>query len=273
MEAPRSFGEIAREVVAAPGGGSLQWEGLMLASLFQPVHCVERGAAIGDEALLRATGTDGEAVRARGLFASLDAERRVRLDWICRALHLRSYAVVAPGDRQLFLNVHPLAVVEDADGGRALAELVRFYGLSPDRVHLEVVESECGDESALAEAAAAYRDRGFTITMDHFGRGRSNFDRIAALRPKVVKMDGAVLRSALGNRQARRVLPSLVAMLKDTGAKVAVKDIVNAHHALAAIEAGADYLQGVHLGAPTRVPRDEPVTRGLIHSARRIAFA
>ena len=268
-----SFGDVAREVVRAEGGGRLAWEGMTLATLFQPLHCVRRGIPVGDEALLRALGRNAQPVPARELFDSLDRAARVRLDWTCRALHLRNYAVVDPGDRNLFLNVHPEALVDDPDGGRDFAELVRFYGLAPERVFLEVLETDGGGEIPLAAAVAAHREHGFAIAMDHFGQGRSNFDRIVQLRPKLVKIDRSLLREALGETQARRMLPSLIDMLKDTGAEVAVKGVENARDAIAAIEAGAGYLQGLHLGAPTRSPRDGALTGELIRSARGLAAA
>jgi EAL domain-containing protein (putative c-di-GMP-specific phosphodiesterase class I) len=273
VEARQSFGDVAREMVRGASGGHFRFEGLKLTTHFQPIYCVRRAASHGYEALLRAESDDGQGLRARALFQSLDPAARTRFDWLCRALHLRNFAVVDPGDRRLFLNVLPAAMTDDADDGRAFAELVRFYGLAPDRVVLEIVEADSGDETRLGESAEAHRALGFTIAMDHFGQGHSNFDRIAALRPKLVKLDRTTLRHALGDTQARRMLPSLVDMLGDTGARVGIKGIDSANDALAAIEAGADYLQGFHLGAPSRTPRDETLATGLIESARHLAAA
>lgn len=270
---PSTFGEVAREVVRAEGGGRFAWEGFTLATLFQPIYNVQRGVAIGDEALLRVAARNGQPLRARELFDSLGRDERVRLDWTCRALHLRNYAVVDGGDRRLFLNVHPAALVEDSDGGRDFAELVRFYGLTPERIVLELLDTESGADDQLAAAVGSHRRYGFTIAMDHFGQGRSNFDRLTALRPRLVKVDRALLRQALGELQSRRMLPLLLAMLKGAGAETVVKGVDNARDALAAIEAGADSLQGFHLGRPSRSPGDEALTRDLIHSARRLAAA
>jgi EAL domain-containing protein (putative c-di-GMP-specific phosphodiesterase class I) len=268
-----SFGEIAREVVRAEGGGRYVFGGLSLASHFQPVFSVRTGSAQGFEALLRAESAERRPLRARALFQSLDRTARTRLDWVCRALHLRNFAVVDPGDRQLSLNVHPLALVDDVDDGRGFVELVRFYGLTPERVVLEVLETDSGNEPRLGESVAAHRALGFTVAMDHFGQGQSNFDRIAMLRPKIVKADRATLRGALGETQGRRMLPSLVDMLKDTGAEVAIKGIDSPADAIVAIESGAAYLQGFHLGPPSRQPREETLSRELIESARHLIAA
>jgi EAL domain-containing protein (putative c-di-GMP-specific phosphodiesterase class I) len=267
------FGEVAREVVRAEGGGRYPYGGMTLSTHFQPIFSARRGVPFGHEALLRAESKDGEPLRARSLFSSLDRAGRTRLDWICRALHLRNFAVVDPGNRKLFLNVHPVALVDDTDDGRGFVELVRFYGLSPDRVVLEVLETDSGNEPRLGEVAAAHRALGFTIAMDHFGQGHSNFDRIAMLRPKIVKADRATLRHALGETQALRMMPSFVDLLRDTGADVAVKGLDTPADAICAIEAGAVYLQGFHLAAPGRILREEELARGLIESARQLVAA
>jgi EAL domain-containing protein (putative c-di-GMP-specific phosphodiesterase class I) len=267
---PASFGDVAREVVRAEGGGRFAWHGFSLSSAFQPLFSVEREMAIGDEALVRIEASNGSPAPVRDVFSSLGREDGVHLDWACRALHLRNYAVFDSGDRRLFLNVHPAALAADPDGGRDFAELVRFYGLSPERIVLELLETESPADDQLLAAVATHRRYGFGIALDHFGQGRSNFDRMAALRPKLVKLDRAPLRHALGETAAQRMFPALVEMLKDAGAEVAVKDVHNARDALASIEAGASYLQGFHLGAPTRRPADEALTRDLLHSARRL---
>ena len=264
---PASFGDVAREVVRAEGGGRFAWHGFSLSSAFQPLFSVEREIAIGDEALVRVEASNGSPAPVREVFSSLDREDLVYLDWCCRALHLRNYAVFDSGERRLFLNVHPATLAADPDGGRDFAELVRFYGLAPERIVLELLETE-GPADQLLAAVATHRRYGFGIAMDHFGQGRSNFDRMAVLRPKLVKLDRALLRQAMGETAAQRMFPALVEMIKEAGAEVAVKGVQNARDALASIEAGASYLQGFHLGAPTRRTGDETLTRDLLHSAR-----
>ena len=265
--------EAALEVVRAERGGRFHWKGIALSSRFQSIHSVESGVAVGDEALLRAVDPAGAPLRPRALFEGLEAAERVSLDWICRTVHLRSHAVRDAGDRRLFLNIDPGALASDPDHGKALATLTRFYGIAPERIVLEVLDSDAGDEGALAASVDAHRDLGFHIAIDAFGEGRSNFDRVSALRPRIVKIDRAALARTLGERQAGRRLASLIAMLRDSGAEVVVQGVEDARHALAAIESGAAYVQGMHLGAPTHSERDEALTRSLILSARRLVAA
>jgi EAL domain-containing protein (putative c-di-GMP-specific phosphodiesterase class I) len=234
---------------------------------------VRKAGCIGFEALLRAANDDGP-VDAERLFERAQADGDVvLLDWICRALHLRKFATVDTGERKLFLNAHPEAALRDARSARELADLVRYYGLTPSRLTIEILEAPCADEPRLREAVAAYRALGASIAMDDFGLGRSNFDRIVALRPDLVKIDRSILIRTVGESKSRRMLPAIVELLHEAGAQVAIEGIESAPEALVAIEAGADHLQGFHFAAPSARLPDEALTDGILAELLRMRIA
>jgi EAL domain-containing protein (putative c-di-GMP-specific phosphodiesterase class I) len=261
----RLVAHLAEELVRAGSRGALDWEGAKLATHFQPIYCVRRAKCLGYEALMRVTDAGGNSIRPDDFLAAAEPDNRVLLDWACRALHLRNYAIVDPGDRTLFLNVHPEAAVKDAKSGRQFADLIRYYGLVPKRVCVEVLEADCADEGLLREAVAVYRSLGLSIAMDDFGIARSNFDRIVRLRPDVVKIDRSLLADAvLGEARARRMLSGIIELLHEANAKVAIEGIETAAEARVAIDAKADYLQGFHFCRPEAgLPDEEPGTRRL----------
>jgi EAL domain-containing protein (putative c-di-GMP-specific phosphodiesterase class I) len=248
--AGRSLAHAAEELVRAGGGSSLEWDGATLTTHFQPIYCIRRESCLGFEALVRAVDASGAAIRSEDFFARTAESARSMLDWACRALHLRSYASVDPGDRTLFINIHPEAALRDARRGREFAELIRYYGLAPRRVCVEILEAPCSDEGLLREAVDNYRDLGASIAMDDFGVGCSNFDRMVRLRPDVVKIDKSILAGSIGNDKARRLLPALIELLHEFNVRVAVEGIESQAAAIAAIEARADYLQGYYFASP-----------------------
>jgi EAL domain-containing protein (putative c-di-GMP-specific phosphodiesterase class I) len=245
-----SLAHAAEELVRAGGGSSIQWEGATLTTHFQPIYCVRRESCLGFEALVRARDASGAAIRSEEFFARTPESARALLDWACRALHLRNYATVDPGDRTLFINIHPEAAVRDARRSRDFAALIRYYGLAPRRVCVEILEAPCSDENLLREAVDNYRDLGASIAMDDFGVGSSNFDRVVRLRPDVVKIDKSILAGAVGNDKARRLLPAMIELLHEFHVRVAVEGIESQAAAIAAIEARADYLQGFYFASP-----------------------
>lgn len=253
-----SRAHAAERLVRTGSGGALDWQGVGLASHFQPIFAVREPACHGYEALLSAIDADGLAVDSTDLFSRCVTSERSTLDWACRALHLRNYAKFDPEERVLFLNVHPQDAVHDAGWARELGDLVRYYGLLPKRVCVEILAGECGDESLLRDAVAVYRGLGLAIAIDDFGRGRSNFDRVLDLGPDVVKVDRALCADGLlGWGRARRMLAGMIELLHDARARVVVGGIQGATEARVAVDAGADFLQGFHLCAPDPNVADE----------------
>jgi EAL domain-containing protein (putative c-di-GMP-specific phosphodiesterase class I) len=270
----QSLSRAAEEIVRAGRGDPLQWQGVTLWTHFQPIYSVRQAGCIGYEALARAADMDGAPIRPDVLFASrLSGAEGPLLDWICRAMHLRNFAMLDPGDRTLFVNVHPAAAVDESSDARDFASLVRYYGLATKRVCVEVLESGCSDEGLLREAVAAFRAMGATIAMDDFGVGRSNFDRIVSLRPDMVKIDRSVLNDAVGDEKARRMLPAVIELLHQAGAQVAIEGIETASEALIAMDAGADHLQGYYFAKPAAALPEEGLTKRILAELLRMRVA
>jgi len=278
-DASLPIARAAEDLVRASGGPSLLWEGHTVGSHFQPIYCVRRQSCFGFEALARAVDRSGNAVACHDFFGRHSGERRALLDWACRVMHLRNYATVDPGDRTLFLNIHPEAAIRDVRRGREFAELIRYYGLVPKRVCVEILEAPCSDEDLLRAAVASYRDLGVSIAMDDFGVGASNLDRLRGLRPDVVKIDRSILAAAIGDEAAGKMLPGMVALVHQSYARVAIEGIESRSEALVAIDAKADYLQGFFLAAPRAQLADEidgaAIIDRLLHPSAgpRLAFA
>jgi EAL domain-containing protein (putative c-di-GMP-specific phosphodiesterase class I) len=272
-----SMAHAAERLVRAANGSDLAWDGARLASRFQPILAVREPGCRGYEALLRVADEAGGRLSAAQVFSRTPESARAVLDWTCRALHLRNYARIDPDDRTLFLNVHPQAAAHDAKCARELAGLVRYYGLTPKRICVEIIAEDC-DESDLADAVSIYRALGITVAIDDFGKARSNFDRVLALRPDLVKLDRALVADALlGWGRARRMLAGMVELLHELRSRVIIAGIESAAEARVAIEAGADLVQGSYFSAPSSALADEPTAlarlRAVLRSGGRRDFA
>ena len=260
-----TWSRLAEDLVRAGPGEALEWEGVTLRSRFQPIYSVRRASCVGHEALARAADPIGRYLPTESVFGVVAGARRVFLDRICRALHLRNFATIDPGQGTLFVNVRPEAAVSDSRCPREYEGLIRYYGLVPKRVCMEIVESHCEDEGLLREAVAAYRALGTSIAIDDFGTGRSNFDRIVALRPDVVKLDRSMLVEAMNRSRAAGALSPMIRLLHEAGAQVAIEGIESPEEALVAIDAGADMLQGNYFAAPAATLGDDRYSTGVLH--------
>lgn len=266
-----NWSRVAEDLLRAGSATSLQWDGLTITTHFQPILRIRPVECAGYEALLRAVDAEGEPADPQEIFRqALAAGRLIELDRTCRALHLRNFATVDPGEGKLFLNVHPDAAVEDLANTREFGALIRYYGLNAKRMCVEILPNACLREERLADAAAAYRELGVTVAVDHFASGSSNFDRVAAIRPPLVKLRRSVIAETVGRAKAGRRVDAVIELLREAGAQVALEDVETAQDAMLAIASGAAYAQGNYLASPSPRIGGEALGAGLLRELVRL---
>jgi EAL domain-containing protein (putative c-di-GMP-specific phosphodiesterase class I) len=267
----QNWSRVAEDLLRAGAATSLQWDGLTLTTHFQPVFRIRPVECAGYEALLRAVDANGEPADPQAIFRRATAAGRViELDRTCRALHLRTFATVDPGGSKLFLNIHPDPAVEDLADPREFGALIRYYGLIPRRVCVEIQPHACLREERLADAARAYRELGVSVCVDHFASGSSNFDRVAAIRPSLVKLRRSVIADTVGRAKAGRRVDAVIELLREAGAQVVLEDVETAPDALLAIASGAAYAQGNYLASPSPRLGGEALGASMLQGLARI---
>ncbi len=245
---------------------------MRLASAFQPIYRLN-GVVHGREALLRAAIFEhGELTPHAAFDQASDANKLVLFDRLVRTLHLLNYAAAFDEQELIFLNVHPRLLTSVKDHGRVFEQILHYYSVPTSRVVIEIKESAVEDEARLAEAVKNYRSLGYRIAVDDFGatqssierilnpqrryeslvsnNGYAELDRVLALRPDIVKLDGAVIHAAEHTPGASTVIYGLVNVFHSIGAQVVIEGIETAKQLEIARNTGADFLQGYQLDRP-----------------------
>lgn len=225
-----------------------RFRGLRLNSCFQLLYRVDDGALapFAVEALVVAF-RDGRMINARALFDTASAREQTALKRLCRVLHMRNFENVGIEGLQLFFNADPGIAPSDVEH---LAWLFEENAIESGNVVCEITEAVGDDEKALLALVAGVRRTGARIAVDDFGAGHSNPARVTLLRPDIVKIDGAWFQAVAAHPEALALLPDLFARLRRQGAEVVVEGIETPHHLRAALDAGADHLQGFLLARP-----------------------
>src|SRR5690606_35905206 len=117
----------------------------------------------------------------------------------------------------------------------------------------EVTESPALDRATFVRLAAEMRRLGMRLAIDDFGSGDSTLERVELLEPDFVKIDGAWFRRLVQTPGAARLLANLVDGFHRGGASVLVEGIETSAQLRAALDAGADCVQGYLLGRPALV--------------------
>jgi EAL domain-containing protein (putative c-di-GMP-specific phosphodiesterase class I) len=86
--------------------------------------------------------------------------------------------------------------------------------LPPQRIILKILETQFDDRDKLHQIVQTFKERGYRVAMDDFGARHSNFDRLWALTPDIVKIDRELLLQADANPRVRKILPKVVDLCK-----------------------------------------------------------
>ena len=248
-EATRSHPQFSRN---DDGSYAAAYRNLRLKSAFQPIFRFAHPQPVGYESLLRAMDSNNAPISPVQLFytdaaSGTDTQQLERLS---QALHLRNFSAQAPDDCWMFLNISPNEVVRHVQRGGDLGRIVRRYGVPPHRIVVEVVESGIGDEMLLQDVIQSLRSFGCLIAIDDFGAGHSNFNRIWALKPDIVKLDRSITAAAARDGLMRRSLPNLSSLIHEAGAMVLLEGVETEDEAIVGMEADVDLYQGYLFGRP-----------------------
>lgn len=229
------------------------FEGLELHSHYQPVFDARTHGTFAHEALLRPRWPGDAIFQAPNMAfdKAQTAQAAIYLDRLCRVVHTMNFVHQAPDSQHLFLNVSAQHLQSVAHShGQTFESLLALCGLQPQHVVLEILESGVEDLVLLQTAVQGWLQRGFQIAIDDFGCQHSNFDRLWQLTPDIVKLDRQLVHQAEHNRRAAIILPKLIDMIHDLGARVVCEGIETATQHHRCTDAGSDLLQGYFYARP-----------------------
>ena len=226
---------------------------LRLEAYLQPILSIRGKSAIGYEALCRGVTEDGSLIAPARLFARANRQgTTIAFDRQCRMAGLTAFQAVRAQNPAalLFLNFDTSIIDEGVVGSDYLLQQVRTAGIPPDAVVIEIIESRVRDVAALHRFVSNYREYGFLLALDDVGAGNANLDRIALIKPDLLKIDRSLLSNLVAEPYLQVVVKSLAGLAKNLGALAVAEGIEDARTAVCALELGANLLQGYYFARP-----------------------
>lgn len=221
---------------------------------FQPIVDFAKKTVHGYEALVR--GTRGED--AGTILSQVNASNRYRFDQACRvrAIELASRLGL---ESALHINFLPNAVYRPESCIRTTMEAARVFGFPPERICLEVVESEqVEDHGHMRRIIEEYRRCGLMTAIDDFGAGYAGLNMLAEFQPDILKMDMALTRAIDSDRTRQIIVRAILSAAQDLGIAVIAEGIETEAELDTLREAGITLFQGYLLARPA-YERLEPV--------------
>lgn len=144
--------------------------------------------------------------------------------------------------------------IYNADLADVLTGLVRRYGLSPSRLHLEITESAYTDTSRqLIETLGALRRLGFVIEMDDFGSGYSSLNMLTEMPVDVLKLDMKFIQTEITRPTGQGILRFIVDLARWMKLSVVAEGVETQEQLERLQNGGCDYAQGYYFARPMPV--------------------
>ncbi len=248
-------------------------QGAIIDTVYQPIVSLAEDRVLGVEALSRPRHPlTGAVLSPERLFdVAAQTGQSLDLDRLCRGLALDRFRASPfyDSDLLLFLNLDTSILTSSTVGSGKFWDSVAAVGLPPDRVVIEILESNVEDGELLRRFASTYRERGFLIALDDVGMGHSNVDRIHDLKPDLIKLDRTLIAGIDVDYRKQELFDAMVKLAGKLGIVVIAEGIETEPEAMACMERGADLVQGFLFGRPSAL--DEAAFSAYADQARHVS--
>ena len=236
-------------------------EGLVLH--YQPLVRLDTGSIVGAEALIR--WQDGERLVPPGDFLPL-AERTGLMgplsDWVigeaCAQAKLWRDRKV---DLYVSINLPPSFWQPTAM--RHVLSTIESFGLSPDRLMIEITESAMMVESRanMESVIDELHQRGLRLAIDDFGSGHSSLSRLNQMRVSTLKIDRSFVQDLPHDPNSAMLVSSIIQLAKNLGLDPLAEGIETEEQRAFFLEHGCDLGQGFHFSRPVAAKELETLYR------------
>jgi diguanylate cyclase (GGDEF)-like protein len=186
---------------------------------YQPLVALDTGVVVGAEALLRWHDDTGGLVMP-GEFIPL-AERTGLIgpisEWVIEEA-CRQSAEWRAGGLDLYVSVNLPAVFWQPTAMRQVLATIERFGLSADRMMVEITESTVmADANRSEPIIAELHERGLRLAIDDFGTGHSSLSRLNQMLVTTLKIDRSFVADLPENRSSAVLVATIIQLARNLG--------------------------------------------------------
>jgi len=214
-----------------------------LQCVFQPIIDLKRQRTCAFEGLVRGP-FDSSLYHPLHLFkVAEELDVLYEMDTFARIATIQSFAEQAALDEHLhlFLNISINAVMNPAHQKGLTLEALEQFGISPERVVIEITELQPIDNfDAFTSAINYYRSIGFKVAIDDLGSGYNGLRIWSEVRPDFVKIDRHFVSDIHLHHDKRSFMETLIALAKNTDTRIVAEGVETEDELEVLIDLGVD---------------------------------
>ncbi|WP_338781411.1 EAL domain-containing protein [Metabacillus sp. FJAT-52054] len=222
-------------------------------SFFQPIVNLESGQIFGYESLLRSFNPPVSPFK---LFdTAIKTGMQSILDRRARELAIIARSNQVKHGIKSFINFIPSSIYNPEHCLQHTFKMVKQYGVSPDDLIFEVVETEkINDMEHLKSILDTYRANGMKVALDDMGSGYSTYEVLENLKPDFVKIDRHYITDCHQDSEKQTFLKNVQALADDLSITVLAEGIETEDEYTFLQSIGITLGQGYLIGKPEASP-------------------
>ncbi|GAB4317775.1 EAL domain-containing protein [Pseudothermotoga elfii] len=228
-----------------------------LTTFFQPVVNYKTGKVVCYECLSRGIDQNGELIAPALLFdlaKRLDVLLELSKLAIVKALKVSKQKNIT---QPVSINFPPSILLDPDFVYKTISDELEKLKMRPEQVILELTESEKEIKEFEKFVLESLKKRGIKIAIDDFGNGFSSLERLANLKPDIIKIDMGLVRDIQKDRLKRYMVEALVSMAKKSDIQVIAEGVETKEECKTLFALGVDLMQGYLFAKPGPEPLRE----------------
>jgi len=195
---------------------------------FQPILSADSKTVYSYEILGRYIDEDGAAHSLGPFFNDLNTtnEEALEVDRLVRRYALKKYAEENRSE-YLFVNIRLAWLTQYTDRPDLMLTLkwAEEFGIALEKLVIEITEEEFNASDAYIRAVLHYKGVGCRIALDDYGKSASDIERLAEIKPDIIKINMEYIHSSEESYHYREYLRSIADFAESVGIEVLYEGI------------------------------------------------
>jgi len=242
---------------------------------FQPILSACSRQVYSYEILGRRIDDNGNVLSLGPIFNDPNTanEDALWLDRIVRRYAMQKYAEEKRNE-YLFINIRLAWLTKYADKPEEMLTLqwAKEFGISPEKLVIEITEEEFNAGDAYVSSIVHYKNVGCRIALDDYGKQASNIERLAILKPDIIKINMDYIHNSEKSYHYREYLRSIAKFAESVGIEVLYEGIETERQLDICTSLKGRYYQGFLISRPQASMRDAVVNNAVLSTSIEHAY-
>ncbi|MCH5262547.1 MAG: EAL domain-containing protein [Lachnospiraceae bacterium] len=225
---------------------------------YQPIYSVAQGKFVSAEALIRLFDPQHGFISPETLIVSAEQNGAIHrigefvFEKVCQFIASDEFARLGLDYIEINLSV---AQIMNGDLPDTYLAIMNKYHVTPDKINLEITETAAAyAQNVMTDNLERLTQAGISFSLDDYGTGYSNMQRVIQLPLKIIKLDKSFVDTK-NNPKVWIFLRNTVKMLKDMDMEIVVEGVETQEMLDAFSDLKCDFIQGYFFSKP--IPRND----------------